>query len=226
MRTNTSNEAIQQLYIAYFGRPADEAGLAYWTAQLSSGAISQSDINAFTNAGNAAQDSRNSSGAASSTNSGSSALGTNQREIVEQIYQGLFARSPDEAGLAYWTTQLSSNGSTISPQSVTDALSRVDGNNNGTFNPSGNITKEQLATLLAKLPNSNSVPNPTTDLASPDASKPSSSGVNSSDIEQLKKLLKQINSSNNLPSPPSPATVAPASPAAPVQDSRNSSGAD
>src|SRR5690606_12186689 len=99
----------------------------------------------------------------------------------------------------------------------------------GAFNPSGNITKEQLATLLlAKLPNSNSVPKSVTDtgLISPDASKPSSSGINSSDIEQLKKLLNQMNSSNNLPSAPSPATVAPASPTAPVQDSRNSSGAD
>ncbi|MCT8100835.1 hypothetical protein H0920_06930 [Acinetobacter sp. C_4_1] len=54
-----------------------------------------------------------------------------------------------------------------------------------------------MATLLAKLPNSNSVPNPTTDLASPDASKPSSSGINSSDIEQLKKLLNQMNSSSD-----------------------------
>src|SRR5690606_15863205 len=81
----------------------------------------------------------------------------------------------------------------------------------GAFNPSGNITKEQLATLLlAKLPNSNSVPKSVTDtgLISPDASKPSSSGINSSDIEQLKKLLNQMNSSNNLPSAPSPATVA------------------
>ncbi|TCB50290.1 filamentous hemagglutinin N-terminal domain-containing protein [Acinetobacter terrestris] len=187
--TNQS-AVIQQLYIAYFGRPADEAGLAYWTTQLSSGAISQSDIiNAFTNA---AQNSGNSSGAASSTNSGSSALGTNQSEIIDQIYQSLFARSPDEAGLAYWVTQLSSNGSTTSLQLVTDILSRVDGNNNGTFNPSEKITKEQLATLMVKLPNSNSVPNSTTDLASPDALKPSSS-----DIEQLKKLLNQMNSSSD-----------------------------
>ncbi|WP_254592216.1 two-partner secretion domain-containing protein [Acinetobacter bouvetii] len=61
----------------------------------------------------------------------------------------------------------------------------------GAFNPSGNITKEQLATLLAKLPNSNR------GLASADASKPSTSGMNSSDIEQLKMLLNQINSSSN-----------------------------
>ena len=183
-RTNTSNEAIQQLYIEYFGRPADEAGLASWTTQLSSGAISQSDMNAFTNA---AQDSGNSSGAASSTNSGSSTLGTNQSEFVEQIYQILFGRSPDEAGLAYWKAQLASSSSTSSPQSVTDALSKVNGNDSGTFNPSGNRTKEQLATFLAKLPNSNSVPNPITDLASADASKPPSSGVNSFTAEAAKQ---------------------------------------
>jgi len=184
--TNQS-EAIQQFYMAYFGRSADEAGLAYWTTQLSSGAISQSDINAFTHTINAAQDSGNPSGAASSTNSGSSALGINQSEIVEQIYQRLFARSPDEASLAHWKAQLASGSSTSSPQSIIDALSKVNGNDSGTFNPSGNITKEQLATLLAKLPNSNSVPNPTTDLASPDASKPSSSGVNSFTAEAARQ---------------------------------------
>ncbi len=69
----------------------------------------------------------------------------------------------------------------------------------GAFNPSGNITKEQLATFLAKLPNSNSVPKPVPDtgLTSPDAAKQSSSGMNSSDIEQLKKLLNKINSGSD-----------------------------
>ncbi|MGE8562023.1 MAG: DUF4214 domain-containing protein, partial [Acinetobacter sp.] len=174
-----------------FGRPADEAGLAYWTTQLSSGAISQSDMNAFTNAGNTAQDSGNSSGAASSTNSGSSALGTNQSEFIEQIYQGLFGRSRDEAGLAYWKAQLASSSSTLSPQSIIDTLSKVDGNDSGTFNPSGNRIKEQLATLLVKPLDSNSGPKsvPDTDLTSADASKPSSSGINSFTAEAAKQAL-------------------------------------
>ncbi|TCB58426.1 filamentous hemagglutinin N-terminal domain-containing protein [Acinetobacter terrae] len=69
----------------------------------------------------------------------------------------------------------------------------IDGN--GTFSPSGNVIKEQLAQLLAKLPNSNlgSKPEPDTGLTSADASKPSSSGVNSITAEQLKKLLNQMN---------------------------------
>jgi len=143
------------------------------------------------------QDSRNSSGADSSTNGGSSVSRTNQSEAIQQLYIAYFGRPAEEAGLAYWTTQLSSGA--ISPQSVTDALSRVDGNNNGTFNPSGNITTEQFATLLAKLSDSNTVskPIPDTGLTSAGASNPFSSGINSSDIEQLKKLLKQINSGSD-----------------------------
>lgn len=69
----------------------------------------------------------------------------------------------------------------------------------GAFSPSRKITKEQLAALLVKPLDSNSVPKSVTDtgLTSADASKPSSSGMNSSDIEQLKKLLNQMNSSNS-----------------------------
>ncbi|MGC3819093.1 filamentous hemagglutinin N-terminal domain-containing protein [Acinetobacter sp. G11] len=132
-------------------------------------------------------------GADSSTNGGSSASRTNpSNEAIQQLYMAYFGRPADEAGLASWKAQLASGSSTNSPQSIIDALSKVNGNDSGTFNPSGNITKEQLATLLSKLPNSNS------GLASADASKPSTSGMNSSDIEQLKMLLNKINSSNSI----------------------------
>jgi len=163
------------------------------------------------------QDSRNSSGADSSTNGGSSVSRTNQSEAIQQLYIAYFGRPAEEAGLAYWTTQLSSGA--ISPQSVTDALSRVDGNNNGTFNPSGNITTEQFATLLAKLSDSNTVskPIPDTGLTSAGASNPFSSGINSSDIEQLKKLLKQINSGSDGSAAPKQALLEKLKQAAPAK---------
>src|SRR5690606_22542484 len=163
------------------------------------------------------QDSRNSSGADSSTNGGSSVSRTNQSEAIQQLYIAYFGRPAEEAGLAYWTTQLSSGA--ISPQSVTDALSRVDGNNNGTFNPSGNITTEQFATLLAKLSDSNTVskPIPDTGLTSAGASNPFSSGINSSDIEQLKKLLKQINSASDGSAAPKQALLEKLKQAAPAK---------
>ncbi|TCB71333.1 filamentous hemagglutinin N-terminal domain-containing protein [Acinetobacter sp. ANC 4216] len=132
-------------------------------------------------------------GADSSTNGGSSASRTNpSNEAIQQLYMAYFGRPADEAGLASWKAQLASGSSTLSPQSIIDDLSKVSGIDSGTFNSK---SSEQLA----KLPNSNSVPKPVpnTGLTSPDAAKPSSSGINSSDIEQLKKLLNQMNSGSD-----------------------------
>jgi len=80
---------IQALYIAYFGRPADPAGLASWL--LFQGSLSQ-----------IAQ----SFGTTKEFTSANSGLTTAQS--VNQIYRNLFGRDAEPAGLNSWTTLIDS----------------------------------------------------------------------------------------------------------------------
>jgi hypothetical protein len=86
MATSTQ---LQQLYIAYFSRPCDPAGLDYWTDQ----GISRSAFaaNMYLQA---------------EFNDVNGALSTEAQ--VNQIYLNLFNRNADAAGLLYWASQIES----------------------------------------------------------------------------------------------------------------------
>ncbi|WP_224040262.1 DUF4214 domain-containing protein, partial [Paraburkholderia unamae] len=82
---------VQQAYIAYYGRPADPAGLIYWANQLNqAGGDLNQIINAF---GNSAE---------------STALYSSGNLYTElnQIYQTLFGRDADSAGANYYVEQI------------------------------------------------------------------------------------------------------------------------
>ena len=93
MAASTYFAQVQQLYIAYFGRPADTVGLAYWAAQIDAANGSIAAVQA---------------GFSASTES--QALFGNKSTIdkVTAIYQNAFNRAPEPAGLAYWVAQLDS----------------------------------------------------------------------------------------------------------------------
>lgn len=94
---------VQSLYLAYFGRPADPEGLAYWVTQNASS--TQSEVaNAF----------------ALSPEYEASVAGKTSTQIVADYYQRLFNRLPDSAGLTYWVQQL--NSGALSTQSLGLAL--------------------------------------------------------------------------------------------------------
>lgn len=80
---------IQKLYIAYFNRPADPAGLAYWMS--SSMSITQI-ANSF----------------AEQAEYKSAFAGQTTESIVATLYANLFgsSRVPDAAGLLYWVGQI------------------------------------------------------------------------------------------------------------------------
>ncbi len=79
--------AVQQLYVAYFGRPADVAGLDYWTNVVE------------TNKGSTTQVSAN---FALSTEYTAAFAGMSNTQIVDKIYMNLFGRAADTAGRDYW----------------------------------------------------------------------------------------------------------------------------
>jgi S-layer protein len=82
---------VQKLYIAYFNRPADPVGLAYWEEQITkAGGNTSAVANAF------------------SASAEYKALydGKSSAQIVDAIYQNLFGRSAEPSGLTYWALRL------------------------------------------------------------------------------------------------------------------------
>lgn len=94
---------LQQLYVAYFNRPADPAGLAFYAGHLSTGATTIAAISA------------------SFAQSAEYKVAYNQTTftgVVTAVYQNLFGHAPDAAGLALYADALA-NGSMTVDQMVT-----------------------------------------------------------------------------------------------------------
>ena len=84
-----------QLYLAYFGRPADPAGQNFWT-QAGSANTMQQQSNNF----------------ATAPEWTSAIAGMTNDQIVNLIYINSFGRSPEPEGLRFWSdaiTPLSQN---------------------------------------------------------------------------------------------------------------------
>ena len=93
MAASTYFAQVQQLYIAYFGRPADPTGQAYWAANIDA---AKGDISAVIAGFSASKESQELFGNKSTI------------DKVTAIYQNAFSRAPEPAGLAYWVAQLDS----------------------------------------------------------------------------------------------------------------------
>ena len=94
---SATSDLIQKIYIGYFGRAGDPAGLQYWVdrsaAGLSDAAIAQSfsvQPEATAMYGFLAAPS----------------LGMGREEFLNSVYQNLFGRNIDAAGEAYWLGQM------------------------------------------------------------------------------------------------------------------------
>jgi Ca2+-binding RTX toxin-like protein len=96
---------IQKLYIAYFNRPADPGGLAYWTAQLAAGVSMTTIANSFS----------------ASAEYQAIYVGKSNLVLIDQLYQNLFGRSSDAGGLLYWANEMAAGRVTIT--SLASALS-------------------------------------------------------------------------------------------------------
>jgi len=93
-----SNEWVQKAYVAYYGRPADPAGLAYWATRMDAerGSLA-SIIGVF---GGSEEFDRRYGG-----------LGLTA--LVTRIYQQTLGRDPDPAGLAYYVAELQAGRRTL-----------------------------------------------------------------------------------------------------------------
>ena len=91
-----NTDAVQRLYVAYFNRPADPASLAVYEAMLPSDrAATQEELEALAEAyfspSQEYQDLYS---------------GMSNSQIVNQMYQNLFGRDAEPAGLLHWTGKL------------------------------------------------------------------------------------------------------------------------
>jgi len=92
------NSTVQGFYLSYYGRPADPAGLTFWTGQLAAaGGNLSSILNAF---GTSAEATRR--------------YGTGTTESkIQAVYQQTFGRAADAAGLTFYTTEITAGRITL-----------------------------------------------------------------------------------------------------------------
>lgn len=108
----TYTDAIQKLYVAYFSRPADPAGLAYWEGVVTAAKGDTSAVSAAF---------------AASTEYQTEYAQVNVSGVITQIYQNLFGVvTPDAAGLAYWIEAINNKVFTID-QAVTKIAAGAQG---------------------------------------------------------------------------------------------------
>ena len=89
---------VQKVYVAYYGRPADAAGLNYWAGQMDAAGQSLGAIIAAF--GNSEEFNRRYGGLTSA-------------QLVTRIYQQTLGRDPDPAGLAYYVGELQAGNRTL-----------------------------------------------------------------------------------------------------------------
>lgn len=102
MATQESLARVQALYVAYYGRPADQEGQEYWADRLDAegeGAI----INAFGN----------------SEEYAALAEGQGNATLINAIYQQAFGRGADPEGLAYYAGVLERGEKTLAEIATT-----------------------------------------------------------------------------------------------------------
>jgi hypothetical protein len=88
---------IQQLYVAYFNRPADASGIAYWADFMTKGGTAAQVSGYF----------------AQSIEYQTAYNQTTSAGVVTAIYQNLFGRSPESTGLAFWVKALNDKAITV-----------------------------------------------------------------------------------------------------------------
>ncbi|MDA8562611.1 DUF4214 domain-containing protein [Luminiphilus sp.] len=101
MGMNTA--AVQRLYVAYFNRPADPISLAVYEGELSSTAVAtQAELQALAE-----------KYFSPSTEYTTNFSGLSNSQIVDKLYQNIFGRPAEAAGLISWATALTDGSETV-----------------------------------------------------------------------------------------------------------------
>ncbi len=89
---------VQKLYVAYFSRPADYAGLTFWANELATNPQGYQNISA----------------AFSTSAEYRAAYGNlDNRTVVAEVYENLFGRVAEAAGVDFWANALDTGAMTV-----------------------------------------------------------------------------------------------------------------
>ena len=100
---STIQSTVNSFYLAFYGRPADVAGMAFWSQQL---VANNGDLDAITQAFAASEETQVRFGADSVA------------DRIADIYQSLFNRAPEAAGLAFWTNAIEQGHASLADVSI------------------------------------------------------------------------------------------------------------
>ena len=103
MVSQQSQSVVSSFYLAYYGRPADPVGLAFWSMQLDN---ANGDFGAIVDA------------FAYSEEFLARVSTTNVEERVSRIYQEMFSRAPDQAGLDFWINAIDKGHATLADAAI------------------------------------------------------------------------------------------------------------
>jgi S-layer protein len=92
---------IQKLYVAYFNRPADVSGLAFWENAMATAKDPAAILKMI------------SAQFAASAEYKATFAGMSEMQIVATVYSNLFSRTPDMDGLLFWTQRLMAHDVTV-----------------------------------------------------------------------------------------------------------------
>lgn len=110
-RPNAYHTVVQQLYVAYFGRPADPKGLAFFSNRLAQiGA--PTDIQEFNAAYQRSAPIREVIDAFGNSKESSELYTGDTRSFVSAIYTNVLNRAPDAGGLDFWSKAIDSGALT------------------------------------------------------------------------------------------------------------------
>jgi len=101
---------VQQLYVAYYGRAGDPAGVEFWASTLDANGGNVSEmINEF---------------GASDEYTNGIGQGSNTQQVTD-LYQQMFNRAPETAGLEFWVSEINSGARTLGEVAVAIAESAL-----------------------------------------------------------------------------------------------------
>ena len=103
MVSQQSQSVVSSFYLAYYGRPADPAGLAFWALQLDN---ANGDFGAIVKA------------FAYSDEYLARVSTSDVEEHVSRIYEEMFSRAPDQAGLEFWVDAINDGRATLADTAI------------------------------------------------------------------------------------------------------------
>ena len=108
MASESSILSVQKMFVAYYGRPGDPAGVDYWATALDDSEATGGSLDEIINAFGNSQEFLNGIGSESNTTA----------DQVTILYQQMFNRDPEPGGLAFWVNAIDTGVYTLAQSAL------------------------------------------------------------------------------------------------------------